>query len=181
MADSGPDRGAMRTFLSKSPVRRRASRVLVVLVVAVALASPASSEAAQPTVVDTHTPFSIVTVNPCTGEAFAASGFFHLKFTLKPAPNFHLSVEENVESVHGITTSGVRYVVPQQGAFHLIIDSDFAPVNGTIEEMLQFIRQAEDGTIVMGDDFYVRMKTHVTVNANGDMTVFFDDLMTTCR
>ena len=91
-------------------------------------------------------------------------------------------VEENLEAVKGTTVSGVRYGVPEQNSLHTIIDtSDSAPANQTIEEMMQFIRQAEDGSFIMGDDFYVSLKSHVTVNANGDLKVFFFEPTAMCR
>lgn len=172
----------MQTVLANFVSRRRLTQLLVVLVmVAAALVVPATKATAEPIVLDRHVPFSFSAINPCTGEVFTGSGFFHLKITLTLAPNFHISVEENFESAQGTTASGVRYVVPAQVATHTIIDSDFAPVTSTFEEMLQFIRQADDGTFVLGDDFFVRIKAHITVNANGDVTASFSDFTITCR
>jgi hypothetical protein len=45
----------------------------------------------------------------------------------------------------------------------------------------QFIRQAEDGSFVMGDDFIFRFSAHFTYNGNGDLTASFSDLTTECR
>ena len=165
----------MRTFLSRLFLQRQTRRIAVLVVAVVALALPASKAAAQPT---THLPVPFVGFNPCTGEAFAGAGFMHVKTTFTTAPNFHVSVEVNIESAQGTTVTGVRYVAPFQNSFHQIMDSDFVPANATSEEMMQFIRQGEDGTLVLGDDFYVRTKFHFTVNANGEMTV--DNLETTC-
>ena len=169
----------MRTFRSRLLLPRLAPRILALVATVAVLTLPTSKAAAAS--VDTHMPFSFVAFNPCTGEGFTGSGFSHVKFTFQFTPNFHISVEENVESAQGVTASGVRYVAPEQTSFHVIIDSDSAPVNQTVEEMLQFIRQAEDGSLLMGDDSYVRMKVHATVNANGDLTVFFSDFTMTCR
>jgi len=47
--------------------------------------------------------------------------------------------------------------------------------------MVQFIRQAEDGSFVMGDDFIFRFAAHFTYNGNGDLTASFSDLTTECR
>jgi hypothetical protein len=175
-------RMTMQTFLANFVSRRRLTELLVVFVmVAAALVVPANKAAAQPVVLDRHVPFDFAATNPCTGEPFTGSGFFHLKITLTVAPNFHLSVEENFESAQGTTASGVRYVVPLQLATHTIIDSDVAPVTATQEVMEQFIRQGEDGTFVMGDDFFLRFKFHLTVNANGDVTASFSDFTITCK
>jgi len=172
----------MQTFLANFVSRRHLTELLVVLVmVTAALVVPANNAAAQPIVLVTHQPIVFVAFNPCTSESFSGTGFLHVKVTLTLAPNFHVSAEANLESAQGTTASGVRYVVPLQVAAHVIIDSDFAPVTSTFEEMAQFIRQAEDGTLIMGDDFFLRTRFHVTVNANGDVTASFTDFTITCK
>jgi hypothetical protein len=174
----------MSSFVSKLLLRREAWRVLVVLVVTVAaLALPASKAAAQPAILNTHTPISFpLLTNVCTGEAFAASGFSHLRVTLTLVPNFHASIEQHFEGVRGIAAiTGARYVVPFEEAAQAIIDSDAAPMSVTRENTLQFIRQAEDGSLVMGDDFFVHVTSHITVNANGVVSVFFSEPTITCR
>ena len=145
-----------------------------------ALLLPASKAAAQATV-HTHVPVSAVLSNPCTGEAFQGSGFIHMKIYEVFDPNYHVSMEANVESFQGTTLTGVRYVVPLQGASHTIADTDTVPANSTVEEIAQLIRQAEDGSLVTGDDFYFRFSSHYTYNGNGDLTASFSDLTTECR
>ena len=145
------------------------------------LALPAHNAPAQPTVLDTHVPFSFATGNSCTGEFFSGSGFYHQKITFETAPNFHFSVEVNFESAQGTTTSGVKYVWDSQEAVHTIFDTDSAPADQTFELMFHFIRQGEDGAFVAGDDFYLREAAHFTVNANGDFTVSFSDIRIDCK
>src|SRR5712671_1389288 len=157
---------------------RRGSMVLMAGVLA--LVWPASKAAAQATV-DTHMPVSLAGTNPCTGELFQGSGFVHIKVYETLAPNFHVSMEENLESFQATTVTGVRYVAPLQAASHEIADTDFVPANATVEEMVQFIRQAEDGSFVMGDDFFFRLSAHFTYNGNGDLTASFSDMTTECR
>jgi len=84
------------------------------------------------------------------------SGFIHVKIFESFDPNYHVSKEENVESFQATTPSGVRYVV-------------------------QAIRQGEDGSLVTGDDFYIRFSSHYTYNGNGDLTASFSDFTTECR
>jgi len=160
----------------------RAARDILAFIAAMAvLALPAVSAAAQPIVTETRTPFSFSLINQCTSELFTGSGVFHQKTTVQTAPNFHESVELNLENAKGITSSGVRYVVNEQSSSHTIFDTDSAPANGTFEAMEHFIRQKEDGTFVAGDDFYLRFKIHITVNANGTPTVSFSDFAIDCR
>ena len=152
----------------------------MLLIATLAVLFPVSKAAAQATV-DTHVPFSGSAVNPCTGEPFAGSGFVHIKIFESFDPNYHVSMEANVESFEGITVTGVRYVVPEQLSSHTIADTDALPANGTDEEVAHLIRQAEDGSFVAGDDFYVKISAHFTYNGNGDLTSSFDDLTTECR
>jgi hypothetical protein len=172
-------------------VRRGAGWPVVVLVAAVAVAcgeipnttSPSAElvGAVDPSVVETHVPFTFAFVNPCLAEPFSGSGFFHFKSLVTTAPKFHTSTEMNFEDTKGFTVTGVRYVVPFDVSAHEIADADFAPANGTTELMEQFIRQAEDGTLVMDDDFYFKLKLHFTVNATGGVTASFTDPRVECR
>ena len=161
---------------------RRAARDIPVLIAAMALlAMPASRAAAQPVVTETHVPFNFSLFNQCTGELFTGSGFFHEKITSQSSPNFHESVEMNLENAQGFTSSGVRYVVTGQQSSHTIFDTDSAPADQTFELMFHFIRQGEDGAFVAGDDFYLREAAHFTINANGDFTVSFSDIRIDCK
>lgn len=182
----------MLTFRSRMPLRRGARWPVVVLAAALACAdmpSATSPSAAligavptvDPSVVETHVPFTFAFDNPCTAEPFSGSGFFHFKTHLTTAPNFHESTEMNFEDTKGFTLTGVRYVVPFDVSAHQIVDSDFAPANGTTEVMEQFIRQAEDGTLITGDDFLFRLRLHFTVNAAGVVTSSFSDPRAECR
>jgi hypothetical protein len=168
---------------------RWAGRVAVLLLTTMACrdlpqAPSASADlvaSSDPVILEQHVPMNFVLTNMCTGEAFTGSAFDHLKTSFTTLPNFHMTVEENLEDAKGVTPTGVRYVVPAQVSFHQIMDTDFAPANGTTEESVQFIRQAEDGTLILGDDFYFRLKVHATTNAQGDVTVQFLDETIDCR
>jgi hypothetical protein len=173
-------------FTEVKPMPRSGFLVAVLLATAAACrelpqapSSPLFSH--QPIILDNHVPISFEAINPCTGELVSASGFLHLKFSITEDPNFHTSAESNVESAQGVTITGVRYVALEPQSSHVIIDSDFAPANGTGEHTLQLIRQAEDGTLILGDDFYLRIKAHVTINADGNVTVEFLDQTIECR
>ena len=147
---------------------------------ALALLWPAGEAAAQ-AIVDTHVPISGPVNNPCTGETLQGSGFEHLKIYESFAPNYHVSMEANLESFQATTITGVRYVVPEQLSCHTIADTDAVPANATYEATAQLIRQAEDGSFVMGDDFYLRISAHYTYNGNGDLTASFSDMTMECR
>ena len=78
--------------------------------------------------------------------------------------------------------SGAKYQVPGTETDSDELDTtDVAPFHTTSEVMIQFIRFGEDGTYLIGDDFYEHFLAHATVNANGIVTVddFADE--TRCR
>jgi len=171
----------MCTLLSRFLWPRRGRGALVLLAAMAMVALLAHDAAAQPTILDTHVPFTFAGGNSCTGEFFSGSGFYHQKITFEPAPNFHFSLEINFENAQATTMSGVRYVWNSQEAVHTILDTDSAPANQTFELVLHFIRQGEDGAFVAGDDFYLREAAHFTVNANGDFTASFSDIRGDCK
>jgi hypothetical protein len=168
----------MQRVLARVLDRRTRAR-WVLLVVTLAFLLPVTKAAAQ--AVDTRVPVTATAPNPCTGELFAGSGFIHMKVFESFDPNYHVSMEANVESFQAITVTGVRYVVPVQQASHMIADADGVPLNATDEEFAQAIRQGDDGSLVTGDDFYIRISGHVTYNGNGDLTASFSDMTTECR
>ncbi len=171
----------MLRFLSRVPLRSGAWRVFVAPVAAVAAFTlPASKAAAQATV-DQHVPFSEAVINPCTSELFSGSGFFHIKTVVTFTPNTHFSSELNVEDFKGATATGVTYVATEESSFHTIFDTDVAPATQNQEFTEHFIRQGEDGTFIMGDDFYARVRAQLTINANGVVTVDNSEFTITCK
>ena len=170
----------MLRFLSRMPLRSGAWRALMVLVAAVAAFTlPARKAAAQ--INDQHVPFTTSFFNPCTGEVLTGSGFLHFRESITTTPNFHFSLEENIESFQATTALGVRYVVPAQLSEHIVADQDFMPTTENAEETFQLIRQAEDGTFVLGDDFFFRIHIVFVVDANGVVRVDTFEFSQTCH
>jgi len=171
----------MLRFLSWVPLRSGACRAFVVVAVAFTLLA---SKAAAQTTVDQHVPINqavLNPLNPCTGELFFGSGFLHLKTFVTLSPNSHFSTELNVEDFKGATVTGVRYVATEDLTEHLIFDSDVAPLTENEEFTEHLVRQGEDGTFVMGDDFYIRIRAQFTINANGVVTVDNSEATATCK
>jgi hypothetical protein len=137
--------------------------------------------AAANTAVSTTTPIFFDGVNPCTGEYFAGNGNVHLLVsgTLSTGGIAQSHIEANLQGLQAVTIpGGKKYLVPDASSQTLVFDtSDGAPFHETLEVLVQFVRQGEDGTFVMGDDFYEHFLAHATVNANGTVTVedFSDD------
>jgi hypothetical protein len=138
----------------------------VVLGGAALIAAPGAS--ADPAFSET-VPITYGGFNSCTGEAFSGTGTVHFvmsdRLSTGGALQHHLLT--TVDGLQAVTPMGKRYVV--QDTY-----SDEFVFSGASEETFaitaHFIRQGEDGTFVLGDDFYEYIRTHITANANGDVT-----------
>jgi hypothetical protein len=130
----------------------------------------ATGAAAGPAFTQT-TPFTYTGTNPCTGEAFLGSGNMHFllseNLSASGAIQHHLNVR--MDGLQAVTLSGKKYVV--QDTFN-----DEFVITGASEETfditVHYIRVGEDGTLILGDDFYEYLRTHITANANGMVTAF---------
>jgi hypothetical protein len=147
---------------------------LLLAVIAVVLMLAAVADAV--TVVETHAPIMFHFLNTCIvpAEPFIAAGFFHVKasFNQSGGGTVLQTFEANLQNMKGMTTSGVTYIVPEESTTHIVGDgSDLMPMNFTFEQMSQFIRQGENGTLFLNDDFFTHLLIHGTINAKGVMTV----------
>jgi hypothetical protein len=151
----------------------------VVLVVALALAAgllalalgakPTHAQAQTDTIND-RVPVEGVFLNPCTEEFVSFEGTQHLVFhgTEDASGGFHFKGHSNFQ-LHGVSTSGAKYVIHQISNSHnkeFDVFSESAE-NFNLTATFQFIRQ---GSETAEDDFQAKVLWHVTVNANGDVT-----------
>jgi hypothetical protein len=131
--------------------------------------------AAANTAVTTTIPIFFDGVNPCTGEYFAGNGNLHflVSGSLSTGGMAQSHMEANLQGLQAVTIPGGKtYVVPDTSSQTFVFDTtDAAPFHDTFEVLVQFIRQGEDGTLIMGDDYYEHFLAHDTVNANGTVTV----------
>jgi hypothetical protein len=170
------------TFSSRSP-RPRPRVVLFVTIVAAALALACVADAAT-VVLEKHEPFTDAFTNPCTGELIMAAGFMHLKLTFDELRSRIVltGLEVNFQNTKGVTVDGVTYIVPASSSVHLVEDgSDGIPMNVTAEETHQFIRQHADGSLLPDDDFLQHSLIHMTINAEGELTVGRFESRAECR
>jgi hypothetical protein len=148
--------------------RGRRASVVIALVACALLA--ATSTAAAPGV-STTTPVTYLGTNPCTGESFTGTGVVHMVMTenLSASGNLEYHLNSRVDGLTAVTVSGKKYVV--QDTFN----HDFtfnAASEDTFAIVAHFVRVGEDGTFILGDDFYEYLKAHITANANGMVTAF---------
>jgi hypothetical protein len=158
---------------------RSAAAPLLVATAAVSMLVAAPSAAAA-TAAETFSPFTFAGTNPCTAEAFSGTGALHFvvggNSLLSGTAQSHF--EANLQGLKATTVLGKKYVVVDTSNQTLVFDkADAMPFHEKLEWTVQFVRQGEDGSLIMGDDFYEHILAHVTVNANGIVTVddFSDD------
>jgi hypothetical protein len=135
------------------------------LTLAVVLAKPAQAQAQ--TFTDTFQgPLTTLVKNPCTGEAVLLEGTQNLVVhtTIDANGGFHFLTRGNAE-VQGESASGVKYVAHQ--TLQERSNSESATTY-TFTNTFQVIRQGS--ATPTPDDFVLKEVTHVTVNANGEIT-----------
>ena len=120
-------------------------------------------------------------VQPCTGEPVQWTGELHLMRHVTQEPDGSQNSETRLNTQHteaqGLNT-GVRYVARQESEQAL---QDIPPGSTvTFESDFQMIRTGETSP-KSGDDFMGHSLLHVTVNADGTVTVSNLDFRAECR
>jgi hypothetical protein len=149
----------------------RAVLLVAALVVAGIAMIGATSAAAGPAVSES-TPFTYDGTSPCTGEMFTGTGTAHFLLSENVSGSgviqSHLDVRiDGLEAV--AVLSGKKYVA-QDTFNHEFVFSKAA--EDTFNLTVHYVRVGEDGSFVLGDDFYEYLRAHITANANGLVTAF---------
>ena len=113
--------------------------------------------------------------NPCTGEPILVYGSVHLLVieSVNAAGGQQIQSHVDYHDVRALgLITGTTYVVP--GAGNAVINATPGAGEATIQTQAQFIAPQQDA-------FYVEQHIHLTINANGDVTVSFNDPVFTCR
>jgi len=115
-------------------------------------------------------PFPYDGTNPCTGEAFTGTGTMHFlqgeNLSSSGVIEYHLNVRlDGLQAV--ALVSGKRYVVQDTFNQEFVFGS---AAEETFDVTAHFVRVGEDGTLILGDDFYEYFRTHITANASGMIT-----------
>ena len=115
----------------------------------------------------TATPYT--GTNPCTGEPFTGTGTLHflLSENLSTSGNIQFHLNSRLDGLKAVTATGKKYVVQDTFNWDFTIGS---ASEETFAITAHFIRVGEDGSLMVGDDFYEYMRTHITANANGEVT-----------
>lgn len=146
---------------------------LILGVIGAVVAALAVATGAAAVGTSTRTPITEPLTNPCTGEPIVAQGFVHITsdVTFTADGRVHDRYHLNMEGMTAKTVTGVKYVVHEQWNQATNAHDDQATVQHVFRQ--HFVRAREDGTFVLGDDFYVYFHMHVTLNANGTPTAFW--------
>ena len=159
--------------------RLRLSLLTVVMLMLALLGSTSVLAAADSFTVSQKFPIDIVVFIPCAaggaGEFVELTGslhdLFHVTFT--PSGSFRLSVVDNPQGISGTGfTTGAKY----QGTG--ITRDNFGGRFGFEETFVNNFRIIGQGS---GNNFLVHENLHITVNANGTLTVFRDNFSVECK
>ena len=162
----------MTSFLRREGFRRR---ILVLATLGFGLGALASaSGAVAGPAVSTTSPFTYAGTNTCTGEGFTGTGTLHF------LTNENLSASGVIQSHLNVRIDGLKAVATMTGKKYVVQDTfnwEFVfhgmGAEETFDLTAHFVRVGEDGSFVLGDDFYEYLRTHITANANGAVTAFF--------
>ena len=159
---------------------RRAALGVAVLAASALIA--ATSALAGPAVATT-TPITYTGMNPCAAEAFSGAGDLHTTTSenLSASGNIEFHVNARLDGLKAVTATGKRYVVQDTFNWEFTISK---ASEETFDIVAHFVRVGEDGSFVLGDDFYETLRTHITSNANGIITamrVITSDAEDPCR
>ena len=123
-------------------------------------------------------PIAFTAFNFCTGEDVSYSGDFFLTFTHVDRPNsngFHEKLFINYKVTGVGLTSGAEYDLHevQHGSLN---DNGPLPFKDTFRI---FVLARTDGP---DNDLVITYRFHITINANGEVTVVFEEPLTgTCK
>jgi hypothetical protein len=162
-----------RLAIAPARGRSRASRALFAIATVfscVAALFGASSAAAGPAFSETSDFFYMGT-NMCTAEGFTGTGTLHIDVNENVSISGALQYHANwrIDGLKAVTMAGKKYVV-QDTLNHEFVWS--GATEDTYDATVHYIRVGEDGSLILGDDFYEYLRTHITANDLGVVTAF---------
>ena len=155
------------------------SRKILALVITLALAFVTAFPAYAQAITTTDRviePFE-TTVPACNGEDVTVSGELLLIFhtTIDAGGGLHSTFTLVPHEVRGVgSVTGIEYKAVGGQRDQSYEAAGFAPFNATFTSMFNLVSQG--GT----DNLQIKATFHVTINANGEETVFFDRFSAEC-
>ncbi len=147
----------------------RDSRAMLLSILALAVGALIGAPGAAGITDSSTFPFALDGTNSCVipAENFVATGNLHLSISgnLSGGGTATSQIQTSLQGLKAVTLTGKTYVVPGETRQSFLISD--GPFHFTDEEMVQFIRQGDDGTYITGDDFYFHILFRVRIDANG--------------
>ncbi|MBI1760640.1 MAG: hypothetical protein HYR56_04305 [Acidobacteria bacterium] len=141
------------------------------------LATPSAHAQAQVIHAQVSVPVNDILFSTCAGEAIHFTGSYHLRSatTVSANGNFHTGFTANDSDIVGVgLMSGNLY--RRVGATHAISNINGPPpLSLTFTNSLNFIGQGQ------APNQLLIQNGHITVNANGQLEVFFDHTQLECH
>lgn len=143
-------------------------------IVLLALTTLAAAPAAAEVVTNVRTPIAGTIVNICNGENVDYAGEEHFVFraTVDGSGGIHLGIHQNIHVSGTGQTTGAKYSGSQQDNEHVNL---VGAQNLSLNFSFKLIGQGKVPNLV------VHETVHITVNANGDVTVNRTDLRIECK
>lgn len=119
----------------------------------------------------------LVVSNPCTGEdvtATSGTAWFDVDIREDDSGGFHLNFKLVAEAQFVGNDTGLRYQASFTDSGNLYVDADSKPFTFTISTKARITSQGP------ADDWDQQMLVHVTVNADGTLTVSIDTASAKC-
>ncbi len=167
-------------------IKLSVSLCLALLAMAVLLTSTARAGQDDFCLVCAHeniiTPLDDTFINPCTGEEVLVTGELHTLYYVTEDNNggLHVHSHGNIQGGTGVgLTSGDRYVLTN--ARNLTTNNQFIDPLDTRASTGNFVSYLQATAPGPKNNFYIRIQQHVTINANGELTVLRDEMTTECR
>ena len=159
--------------------RRMLSVMLLTIALMTLVPHPRSYAAADTTTVSVQFPIELDVFVPCAaggaGEEVLLSGTLHDLFsiTANSAGGFRVKVLDNPQGISGTgLTTGDKYQATG------MTTSIFTVTTGSTDTFVNRFLIRGQGT---DNDFLVRDTYHVTINANGELTAYVDNVSFECK
>ena len=121
-------------------------------------------------------PLETIMFNDCNGELVELSGSVHFLFHITESANggFTFRSQTNYQGVSGVGLStNVKYQAKE--TFSDVYHSNSLQFNETMHQQVKLVAQGAT------EDLDVNFTFHITANANGEISVFFDKFSFECR
>ncbi len=157
-------------MLAHAPLARILAFVAVGVFTIVGAAHGATSQV--------KSPFSGKFINTCTGESIQFDGYLHdvIRVDQDATGNYHIHAQTNGEGLQGVgLTSGARYAIPAASHNDANFDPTNVPFAATTTQTFDLISAGS------GDNATLEVLQHLTINASGEVAVYFTDATVACR